>query len=294
MDSRSVAQHHTGHNGRDQTNPNTPPTRCPPCQTDRTRWVGTVPLGPFRSGHRVGYSPPETALTKCCTGLSPHPRPLGPMEKGRLPVHPEPPTPIPPLSEAACRTTPHRQQRLRGTHGPRVVLHSTKSTLRAERMTPIRPVHPTPPLGSILQSNRMFGRRKHQRARREIGIRRPGRPRRKLRLQLCPIQRSFRHRDIARRLHKSSELAVVHLMGIHQKRRQRHRMGRNSLGNAKLSSLPPSRRSRREWPPCRSPKQGHGAQHPWIPPWPLHTQTGPQPVPTRSPSILLGTPASVE
>ena len=118
MDSGSVAQHHTGHNGRDQTNPNTPPTRCPPCQTDRTRWVGTVPLGPFRSGHRVGYSPPETALTKCCTGLSPHPRPLGPMEKGRLPVHPEPPTPIPPLSEAACHTTPHRQQRLRGTHGP--------------------------------------------------------------------------------------------------------------------------------------------------------------------------------
>ena len=130
-----------------------------------------------------------------------------------------------------------------------VVFHSTKSTLRAERMAPIRPVHPTPPLGSILQSDRMIGRRKHQGTRCEIGIRGPGRPRRKLRLQLRPIQRSFRHRDITRGLHKSSELTVGHFMGIHQKGRQRHRMGRKfpRQGQAIL--------------PCSHPKRPAGNGH---------------------------------
>ena len=267
MDSVSVARHHTGHNGRDHTNPNTPPTRCPPCQTGRNRWVGTVPQGPFRSGHHATCCPPETALTRCCTAGPLTHGPLDPMEKEPFQTAPGCPFPFS-LSRKPLSTPFGIGNSVCMAHMDHwVVLHSVKSTLRAERMTPIRPLHPTPPLGSILQSNRMFGRRKHQRARREIGIRGPGRPRRKLRLQLRPIQRSFRHRDIARGLHESRELAVAHLMGIHQKRRQRHRMGR------KLS------RQRQAVLPCPHPEgpagNGHhvvlhmrrqSAQRPWIPP----------------------------
>ena len=103
-------------------------------------------------------------------------------------------------------------------------------------MPPVRSRHPPPPVGYVVETHSVVGRREDERARHELLVGRLGSSRRHLRFELIPVNGPLGRRDIAGGIHERAELGVRDFRLIDPETMNSHPM-RRPLGGIGLGII---------------------------------------------------------